>query len=29
MSYMAGGKQFIVFPVGGAQLVEELIAVSL
>ena len=29
MTYMAGGKQFIVFPVGGAELVEELIAVSL
>ena len=29
ISYMAGGKQFIVFPVGGGPLVEELIAVSL
>jgi quinoprotein glucose dehydrogenase len=29
MTYMAGGKQFIVFPVGGGPLVEELIAVSL
>ncbi|MGH6710346.1 MAG: PQQ-binding-like beta-propeller repeat protein [Bradyrhizobium sp.] len=29
ITYMAGGKQFIVFPVGGAQLVEELIAVAL
>jgi quinoprotein glucose dehydrogenase len=29
ITYMAGGKQFIVFPVGGAKLVEELIAVSL
>jgi quinoprotein glucose dehydrogenase len=29
MTYMAGGKQFIVFPVGGGKLVEELIAVSL
>jgi quinoprotein glucose dehydrogenase len=29
MAYMAGGKQFIVFPVGGGPLVEELIAVSL
>jgi quinoprotein glucose dehydrogenase len=29
MTYMAGGKQFIVFPVGGAKIVEELIAVSL
>jgi quinoprotein glucose dehydrogenase len=29
MTYMAGGKQFIVFAVGGSGLVEELIAVSL
>ncbi len=29
MTYMAGGKQFIVFPVGGGPLVEELIAVAL
>jgi len=29
MTYMVGGKQFIVFPVGGGPLVEELIAVSL
>jgi quinoprotein glucose dehydrogenase len=29
ITYMAGGKQFIVFPVGGAKLVEELIAVAL
>jgi len=29
MTYMAGGKQFIVFAVGGGPLVEELIAVSL
>jgi quinoprotein glucose dehydrogenase len=29
MTYLAGGKQFIVFPVGGGPLVEELIAVSL
>ncbi len=29
MTYMTGGKQFIVFPVGGGPLVEELIAVSL
>jgi quinoprotein glucose dehydrogenase len=29
MTYMAGGKQFIVFPVGGAKLTEELIAMSL
>jgi quinoprotein glucose dehydrogenase len=29
MTYLAGGKQFIVFPVGGGPLVEELIAVAL
>ena len=29
MTYLAGGKQYIVFPVGGGPLVEELIAVSL
>ena len=29
MTYMAGGKQFIVFPVGGGPLVEELIAITL
>ena len=29
MTYMAGGRQFIVFPVGGGPLVEELIAVGL
>jgi quinoprotein glucose dehydrogenase len=29
MTYMAGGKQFIVFPVGGGPIPEELIAVSL
>jgi quinoprotein glucose dehydrogenase len=29
ITYMAGGKQFIVFPVGGGPLVEELIGVSL
>ena len=29
MTYMAGGRQFIVFPVGGAALTEELIAVGL
>lgn len=29
ITYMAGGKQFIAFPVGGSGLVEELIAVSL
>ena len=29
ISYLSGGKQFIVFPVGGGPLVEELIAVAL
>jgi quinoprotein glucose dehydrogenase len=29
ITYMAGGKQYIVFPVGGGPLVEELTAVSL
>ena len=29
ITYMAGGKQYIAFPVGGSSLVEELIAVSL
>jgi quinoprotein glucose dehydrogenase len=29
MTYMAGGKQHIVFPVGGANLPEELIALTL
>jgi quinoprotein glucose dehydrogenase len=29
MTYMAGGKQYIVFPAGGANLVEEWIAVAL
>ncbi|MBR1267346.1 PQQ-binding-like beta-propeller repeat protein [Bradyrhizobium sp. AUGA SZCCT0222] len=29
ITYIAGGKQFVVFPVGGGPLVEELIAVSL
>ena len=29
MTYMAGGKQYIAFPVGGGPLVEELIAVAL
>jgi quinoprotein glucose dehydrogenase len=29
MTYMAGGKQFIAFSVGGAKITEELIAVSL
>jgi len=29
ITYMAGGKQYIAFPVGGGPLVEEMIAVSL
>jgi quinoprotein glucose dehydrogenase len=29
ITYMAGGKQYIAFPVGGGALVEELIAVAL
>jgi quinoprotein glucose dehydrogenase len=29
ITYMAGGKQYVVFPVGGGPLVEELIAVAL
>jgi quinoprotein glucose dehydrogenase len=29
MTYMAGGKQYIAFPVGGGPLTEELIAVAL
>ena len=29
ITYMAGGKQYIAFPVGGGPIVEELIAVSL
>jgi quinoprotein glucose dehydrogenase len=29
ITYMAGGKQYIAFPVGGGPLVEELIALSL
>jgi quinoprotein glucose dehydrogenase len=29
ITYAASGKQFIVFPVGGGPLVEELIAVAL
>ena len=29
ITYMAGGKQYIAFPVGGGAIVEELIAVSL
>jgi quinoprotein glucose dehydrogenase len=29
ITYMAVGKQFVAFPVGGGGLVEELIAVAL
>ena len=29
ITYMAGGKQYLVFPVGGGPLVEELFAVGL
>ena len=29
MTYMAGGKQYVAFPVGGANIPEELIALSL
>jgi quinoprotein glucose dehydrogenase len=29
ITYMAGGKQFVAFPVGGGGLPEELIAVAL
>jgi len=29
MTYMAGGRQFLVFPVGGANVSEELIALAL
>jgi quinoprotein glucose dehydrogenase len=29
ITYMASGKQYIAFPVGGGPLMEELIAVSL
>jgi quinoprotein glucose dehydrogenase len=29
ITYMAGGKQYIAFPVGGGPVPEELIAVSL
>jgi quinoprotein glucose dehydrogenase len=29
ITYMTGGKQYIVFPVGGGPLVEELIAIAL
>jgi len=29
MTYMAGGKQYVAFPVGGSNIPEELIAVAL
>jgi len=29
ITYMAGGKQYVVFPVGGGPLVEELVAIAL
>jgi quinoprotein glucose dehydrogenase len=29
ITYMAGGKKYIAFPVGGGAIAEELIAVSL
>lgn len=29
ITYMVGGRQYIVFPVGGGPLIEELIAVGL
>jgi quinoprotein glucose dehydrogenase len=29
MTYMAGGKQYVAFPVGGANIAEELIALAL
>ena len=29
MTYLANGKQYVVFPVGGANVAEELIAVAL
>jgi quinoprotein glucose dehydrogenase len=29
ITYMTGGKQYIVFPVGGGPLVEELLAIAL
>jgi glucose dehydrogenase len=29
MTYMAGGKQYVAFPIGGANITEELIALSL
>ena len=29
ITYMTGGKQYVVFPVGGGPLVEELLALAL
>ena len=29
ITYLAGGRQFIVFPVGGSNVAEELVAVAL
>jgi glucose dehydrogenase len=29
MTYMAGGKQYVAFPIGGANITEELIALAL
>jgi quinoprotein glucose dehydrogenase len=29
MTYLAGGKQYVAFPVGGSNVPEELIAVAL
>jgi quinoprotein glucose dehydrogenase len=29
MTYLAGGKQCVAFPIGGANLTEELIALTL
>jgi hypothetical protein len=29
MTYMAGGKQYVAFPIGGANITEELIALTL
>ncbi len=28
MTYMAGGKQYVAFPVGGSNITEELIALT-
>jgi glucose dehydrogenase len=29
MTYMAGGKQYVAFPVGGSNVMEELVALAL